>query len=148
MKNLLIVLLVSSCLTAQDKFPIVGNKNAVAGSGIWQENHEGVGLLCNHITTAEEVAKGSSEAVCFVVEAQALGKDDVQISRNLLMVKTWDKHGLTAITDFYFDKQGNEATASTPNAMHATFRLVINFDTHLATKYVEFPTKTLAYHLQ
>ncbi len=58
------------------------------------------------------------------------------------------EHGLTAITDFYFNKKGDEVAASTPGAMHATFRLVINFDTHLATKVVEFPNKTLAYHLQ
>jgi hypothetical protein len=30
-----------------------GNENAVFASGVWDESHEGVSLICMHVTTAD-----------------------------------------------------------------------------------------------
>jgi len=117
-------------------------------SGVWEESHEGVSLFCAHVTNAVEVTKGHSEATCFLTEVQAIAKDFPDVSMKVFVIQTWDKHGLTAITAFYADKNGDETTVSALNAVKCTFRLVADFDTHLVTKYVEAPSKTLGYHLK
>jgi hypothetical protein len=117
-------------------------------SGVWEESHEGVSLFCVHATNAVEVTKSHSEATCFLTEVQAIAKDSPDVSTNVFVVQAWDKVGLTAITTFYADKNGEETTASAPNAVKFTLRLVVDFDAHSVTKYVESPSKTLGYHLK
>jgi hypothetical protein len=70
----------------------------LGAAGVWEESHEGVGLVCVHATNAVEVTKGQSEATCFLTEVQAIAKDSPVVSTNVFAVQTWDKHGLTAIT--------------------------------------------------
>jgi len=143
---LLPVLLLSSRASA--KATVNGSADGVTASGVWEESHEGVSLFCMHVTNAVEVTKGHSEATCFLTEAQAIAKDSTVVSTNFFVIQTWDKHGLTAITAFYADKNGDGTTASAPNAVKYTLRLVVDFDAHSVTKYVEAPAKTLGYHLK
>jgi hypothetical protein len=125
-----------------------GSADGVLASGVWEESHEGASLFCMHVTNAVEITKGHSEATCFLTEVQALAKDSPDVSTNLFVVQTWDKHGLAATATFYADKNGDETTASAPNAVKYTFRIVVDFDARSVTKYVETPSKTLGYHLK
>jgi hypothetical protein len=133
---------------ASAKAFVNGSADVLGAAGVWEESHEGVGLVCVHVTNAVEVTKGQSEATCFLTEVQAIAKDSPVVSTNVFAVQTWDKHGLTAITTFYADKNGDETTASAPNAVKYTLRLVVDFDAHSVTKYIEAPAKTLGYHLR
>jgi len=133
---------------ASAKATVNGSADGVVASGVWDESHEGASLFCVHVTNAVELIKGNSEATCFLTEVQAIAKDATNVTTNLFVIKTWDKHGLTAITTFYADKNGDETTASAPNAVKYTFRLVVDLDAGSVTKYVETPAKTLGYHLK
>jgi len=133
---------------ASAKATVTGSADGVSASGVWEESHEGVSLFCAHVTNAVEVTKGHREGMCFLTEVQAIAKDSAVVSTNLFVIQAWDKHGLTAITTFYADKNGDETTASAPNAVKYTLRLVADFDVHSVTKYIEAPTKTLGYHLK
>jgi hypothetical protein len=144
--TLFLVLLSSSFASA--KATVNGSADGVIAFGVWEESHEGASLFCMHVTNTVEVTKGHSEATCFLTEVQAIAKDSTYVSTNLFVIQTWDKHGLTAITTFYADKNGDETTASAPNAVKYTFRLVVDIDAHSVTKYVEAPAKTLGYHLK
>jgi hypothetical protein len=143
--SVLTLLLLSSF--ASGKSTVNGSANSLLASGVWEESHEGASLFCMHVTNAVEVTKGHSEATCFLTEVQALAKDSALVSTNLFVIQTWDEHGLTAITTFYANKNGDETTASAPNAVKYTFRLVVDFDAHSITKYIEAPARTLSYHL-
>jgi hypothetical protein len=146
MKAIMALLLLSSLASA--KATVNGSADGVVAFGVWEESHEGASLFCTHVTNAVEVTKGHSEATCFLTEVQAIAKDSAFVSTNFFVIQTWDKHGLTAITTFYADKNGDETTASAPNAVKYTFRLVVDFDAHSVTKYVETPTKTIGFHLK
>jgi hypothetical protein len=142
----LVLLLVSSLASA--KATVNGSVDSVLASGVWEESHEGTSLFCMHVTNAVEVTKGHSEATCFLTEVQAIAKDSPFVSTNLFVIQKWDEHGLTAITTFYANKNGDETTASDPNATKYTLRLVVDFDAHTLTKYVEAPARTLSFHLK
>jgi len=126
-----------------------GDINAAFAVGKWKESHEGVTLFCARVTTQEEVTKGNSNGVCFLTEAQASAKDSVTMSTNTFVVTSWNNHTVTAVTEFYADKNGNEISKTSPGAMKFVFRLVVNFEAHQMTKFVEASTgKTLGYHLE
>lgn len=126
-----------------------GNIDAAFAVGKWKESHEGVSLFCGRITTQKEVVKGNSNGICFLTEAQATAKDSVSMSTNTFVVTNWDDHSLTAITEFYADKSGNQTSKSNPNAIKFEFRLVLNFEKHQMTKLVEASTgTTVGYHLE
>ena len=56
---------------------------------------------------------------------------------------------LTTITEFYADDNGVETSKSNPDVIKVVFRLVLNFDTHQMTKFVERSTgSTNGYHLE
>lgn len=141
-------LVLLSSIFASAKATVSGSADGVIAFGVWEESHEGASLFCVHVTNAVEVTKGHSEATCFLTEVQALAKDSTNVSTNVFVIQTWDRHGLTAITTFYADKNGDETAASAPNAVKYTFRLVVDLEAHSVTKYVETPAKTLGYHLQ
>ena len=125
-----------------------GNIDAAFAIGRWKESHEGVSLICARVTTQKDVIKGNSNGVCFLTEAQASAKDSVTMSTNTFPVTSWDDHTLTAVTEFYADKNGDQTTKTSPGAMKFVFRLVLNFETHQLTKFVEANTgKTIGYHL-
>jgi len=126
-----------------------GDINVAFAVGKWKETHEGVSLFCARITTKNDVIKGNSDGVCFLTEAQAKAKDSVLMSTNMFEVTTWDEHSLAATTEFYADKNGDQADKSTPGAIKFEFRLVLNFEKHQMTKFVESNTgKTIGYHLE
>jgi len=126
-----------------------GNINMAFAVGKWTETHEGASLFCARVTTKNEVIKGNSNGVCFLTEAQATAKDSVLMSTNMFDVTTWDEHSLTAATEFYADKNGDQTDKSTPGAIKFEFRLVLNFEKHQMTKFVESNTgKTIGYHLE
>jgi hypothetical protein len=104
--TLVLVLLLGSFASA--KVTVNGSADGVIAFGVWEESHEGASLFCMHVTNAVEVTKGHSEATCFLTEVQAIAKDSPDVSTNLFVIQTWDKHGLTAITAFYADKNGDE----------------------------------------
>jgi len=133
---------------ASAKATVNGSADGLLASGVWDESHEVVGLYCVHVTNAVEVTKGHSEAACFLREVQAIAKDTPSVTTNVFVVQTRDKHGLTAITNFYADGNGDETASSAPNAVKYTFRLVVDFDSHAVTKYMEAPARTLGYHLK
>jgi hypothetical protein len=125
-----------------------GNINAAFAVGKWRESHEGVTLFCARVTTQKDVIKGNSNGVCFLTEAQASAKDSVTMSTNTLPVTSWDEHTLTAITEFYADKNGEQTDKTSPSAIKFVFRLVLNFETHQMAKFVEASTgNTVGYHL-
>lgn len=144
-KLFLILVLSGSALA---KATVDGNAGGLIASGVWEESHEGVGLFCVHVTNAVEVIRGHSEASCFLTEVQALAKDSPDVTTNVFVVQTWDSHGLTAITTFYANKNGDQTTAPAPDAVKYTFRLVVDFDAHSVSKNVETPTKTRSFHLK
>lgn len=122
-----------------------GNNDAAFAVGKWKESHEGVSLFCARVTTQNEVIKGNSNGVCFLTEAQASAKDAVVMSTNTFAVASWDAHTLTAVTEFYADKNGDQTS---PGSIKYVFRLVLNFETHQMTKFVEASTgNTVGYHL-
>ena len=126
-----------------------GNINAAFAVGKWKESHEGVSLFCARVTTEKEVTKGNSNGVCFLTEAQASAKDSVVMSTNTFPVTSWDDHSLTAATEFYADKNGDQTTKNSPGAIKFVFRLVLNFESHQMTKFVEASTgNTNGYHLE
>lgn len=126
-----------------------GNIDAAFAVGRWKESHEGVSLFCARVTTQKEVTKGNSGGACFLTEAQAVAKDSVTMSTNTFAVTDWDDHTLTAATEFYADKNGDQTSKSSPGAIKFVFRLVLNFETHQMTKFVEASTgNTVGYHLE
>jgi hypothetical protein len=126
-----------------------GNINAAFAVGKWKESHEVVSLFCDRITTQKEVVKGNSNGVCYLTEAQATAKDSVAMSTNTFPATSWDDHSLTAVTEFYADKNGDQTTKTSPGAIKYVFRLVLNFETHRMTKFVEASTgNTSGYHLE
>lgn len=126
-----------------------GNINAAFAVGRWKESHEGVSLFCARVTTQKEVIKGNSNGVCFLTEAQASAKETVAMSTNTFPVASWDDHTLTAVTEFYTDKNGDQTSKTSPGAIKFVFRLVLNFETHQMTKFVEASTgNTTGYHLE
>ncbi len=126
-----------------------GNINVAFAVGKWKESHEGVTLFCARVTTQKDVIKGNSNGVCFLTEAQASAKDSVAMSTNTFPVTSWDDHTLTAVTEFYADKNGDQTSKTSPGAMKLVFRLILNFETHQMTKFVEASTgSTVGYHLE
>jgi hypothetical protein len=127
-----------------------GNNDAAFAVGKWKESHEGVTLYCVRVTTQKEVVKGNSNGVCFLTEAQASAKDSVIMSTNTLPVTSWEDHTLTAVTEFYADKNGAETSKTSPGAIKFALRLVLNFETHQMTKFVEAAGtgSTFGYHLE
>jgi hypothetical protein len=133
---------------AADAQTVNGNVNVAFAIGKWKESHEGVTLFCARVTTQKDVIKGNSNGVCFLTEAQASAKDSVTMSTNTFPVTSWDEHTLTAVTDFYADKNGDQTDKTSPGAIKFVFRLVLNFETHQMTKFVEASTgNTAGYHL-
>ena len=124
-----------------------GNLDAAFAIGKWKESHEGVSLFCVRVTTQEDVIKGDSSGACFLTEAQASAKDSVTMSTNTFAVTNWGEHTLTAVAEVYADKNGDQTSKSGP-AIKLVFRLVLDFDTHQMTKFVE-PSNgnTRGYHL-
>ena len=114
-----------------------GNLDAAFAVGKWKESHEGVSLFCVRVTTQEDVLKGDSSGACFLTEAQASAKDSVTMSTNTFEVTNWAEHTLTAVTEFYADKNGDQTSKSSPGAIKFVFRLVLDFETHQMTKFVE-----------
>ena len=147
MKYLMLFLLLAlpAAVNAQT---VNGNLDAAFAVGKWKESHEGVSLFCVRVTTQEDSLKGDSSGACFLTEAQASAKDSVTMSTNTFAVTTWDEHALTAATEFYADKNGDQTSKSSPGAVKFVFRLVLNFDTHQMTKFVEPGAgNTRGYHL-
>ena len=125
-----------------------GSLDAAFAVGKWKESHEGVSLFCVRVTTQEDVLKGDSSGACFLTEAQASAKDSVTMSTNTFAVTNWDEHTLTAVTEFYVDKDGDQTSKSSPGAIKFVFRLVLDFETHQMTKFVEPGAgNTRGYHL-
>jgi len=134
---------------AQTAKTVNGNINAAFAVGRWKESHEGVSVFCARVTTPKDVVKGNSNGACFLTEAQASAKGSVTMSTNMFAVTAWDEHGLTAVTGFYANKNGDEVSESTPGAIKFEFRLVLNFETHQVTKFVDASTgSTVGYHLE
>lgn len=70
------------------------------------------------------------------------------MSTNTFEVTNWDDHSLSAVTEFYADKNGNQTSKSSPGAVKFVVRLVLDFETHQMTKFVEPGTgNTRGYHL-
>ena len=148
MKYLLLFVLFALPATA-DAQTVNGDINAAFAVGKWKESHEGVSLFCVRVTTQEDVTKGDSSGACFLTEAQASAKDSVTMSTNTFAVTDWDEHTLTAVAEFYIDKNGDQTSQSSPGATKFVFRLVLNFDTHQMTKFVKADTgNTRGYHLE
>src|SRR5208282_3343042 len=125
-----------------------GNIDFAFAVGRWKESHEGVSLFCARVTTQKDVIKGNSNGACFLTEAQASAKDSVTMSTNIIPVTSWDDHTLTAVTEVYADKNGNETNKTSPGAIRFAVRLALNFETHQMTKFVEASTgNTVGYHL-
>src|SRR5215472_7587053 len=94
-----------------------GSVDAAFAVGKWKESHEGVSLFCVRVTTQEDVSKGDSSGACFLTEAQASAKDSVTMTTNTFAVTDWDEHTLTAVTEFYVDKNGDQTNESSPGAI-------------------------------
>jgi hypothetical protein len=126
-----------------------GNTEAAFAVGKWKESREGVSVICVHVTTTKDVVNGVSSGACFVTEAQGKAKDSVSVSTNTFAVTAWDEHGLSAITEFYADRNGSQTDKSEPGAIKYTFRLVIKYDAHQVMKFVEASNgNTVGYHLE
>lgn len=145
----LALLLLFAIARPADAQTVNGSNDAAFAVGKWKESHEGVSLFCARITTQKEVEKGNSNGVCFLTEAQAIAKDAVKLSTNMFVVTSWDEHSLTAVTGFYADKNGDETSESSPGAIKFVFRVVVDFDKHQMTKFLEASTgNTKGYHLE
>jgi hypothetical protein len=123
-----------------------GNNDAARASGVW-ESHEGVSIFCGRMTSLDAIVRGESQAVCFVTEVQALGKDLPSVSTNTYIVQTWDKHHLVAETSFHADKSGNE-TPALNTSTKVIFRIVVDFDARSVSKFIESNGRTIGYHLK
>lgn len=147
MKHLVLFLLLV-LPTAANAQTVNGNLDAAFAIGKWKESREGVSLFCVRVTTQEDVLRGDSSGACFLTEAQATARDSVTMSTNTFAVTAWDEHTLTAIAEFDADKNGEQTSKSSPGATKVVFRLVLNFETHQMTKFVE-PSggNTRGYHL-
>lgn len=127
---------------------VSGNSDLASAVGKWKESNEGVSLFCARVTTQKAVIEGNSRGVCFLTEAQADAKDSVVISTNAYPVASWDDHTLSAVTELYVDKNGDQTSKTSLGAIKLVFRLVLNLDTHQLTKFVEASTgNTVGYHL-
>jgi hypothetical protein len=145
---LLLLLVVPTLPTVIGAQTVSGSIDAAFAVGNWMESHEGVSIFCARVTTQKDVVKGNGAGVCFMTEAEAKGKDSVTVSTNTYAVTDWSEHGLSGMTEFYADKNGDQIGKSSPGAIKFTLRVVINFDTHQATKFVEASTgHTNGYHL-
>lgn len=145
---LILLLFLFVCGLAANAQTMNGNNDVAFAVGKWKESHEGVSLFCARVTTQKEVIKGNSNGICFLTEAQATAKDAVVMSTNTFPVTSWDDHTLTAVTEFYADKNGDQTSKSSPGAIKYVLRLILNFETHQMTKYLEASTgNTLGYHL-
>ena len=134
--------------TAANAQTVNGNLDAAFAIGKWKESHEGVSLFCVRVTTREDVLTGDSSGACFLTEAQATAKDSVTMSTNTFAVTAWDEHTLTAIAEFYADKNGEQTSKASPGATKVVIRLVLSFETHQMTKFVEpVGGNTRGYHL-
>lgn len=152
MKRFALAVLVVICAcpfgSLVDAQTVNGNMDAAFAVGKWKESREGVSLFCVRVTTQEDVLKGDSSGACFLTEAQASAKDSVTMSTNTFEVTNWDDHSLSAVTEFYADKNGDQTSKSSPGAVKFVFRLVLDFETHQMTKFVEPGTgNTRGYHL-
>ena len=144
----LMLLLLFALPAAANAQTVNGSLDAAFAVGKWKESHEGVSLFCVRVTTQEDVLKGDSSGACFLTEAQASAKDSVTVSTNTFAVTNWDEHTLTAVTEFYADKNGEQTSKSSPGAIKFVFRLVLDFETHQMTKFVEpSNANTRGYHL-
>src|SRR5437879_11692582 len=94
-------------------------------------------MFCGHVTTKENVSKGDSSGACFLTEAQASAKDSVTVSTNTFAVTNWDEHTLTAVTEFYADKNGDQTSKSSPSAVKFVCRLVLDSETHQMPNFAE-----------
>jgi hypothetical protein len=65
-------------------------------------------LFCVRATAQKDVIKGNSNGLCFLTEAQASAKDSVTMSTNTFPVTIWDDHTLTAVKEFYANKNGDQ----------------------------------------
>ena len=147
MKYLMLFLLVALPGAANAQ-TVNGSLDAAFAVGKWKESHEGVSLFCVRVTTQEDVLKGDSSGACFLTEAQASARDAVAMSTNTFAVTNWDEHTLTAVTEFYADKNGEQSSKSSPGAIKFVIRLVLDFETHQMTKFVEpSNANTRGYHL-
>jgi len=125
-----------------------GSVDAAFAIGKWKESHEGVSLFCVRVTTQEDVRNGDSGGACFLTEAHASAKDSVTMSTNTFEVTNWDEHALTAVTEFYADRNGNQNSTSSPGAIKFVVRVVLDFETHQMTKFVEPGTGSIrGFHL-
>ena len=71
------------------------------------------------------------------------------MSTNTFVVTSWGDHALTAVTEFYADKNGDQTSKTSPGAIKFVFRLVLDFEKHQMTKFVEASTgNTVGYHLE
>ncbi len=148
MRPALILLFLLFVWRPADAQTVNGNIDAAFAVGKWKESHEGVTLYCVRVTTQNDVLKGNSNGVCFLTEAQASAKDAVVMSTNTFPVTSWEEHTLTAVTEFYADKNGDQVSRTSPGAIKVVFRIVLNFETHQMTKFVEASTgSTIGYHL-
>src|SRR5208282_3557249 len=126
-----------------------GNIDFAFAVGRWKESHEGMSLFCARVTTQKDVIKGNSNGACVLTEAQASAKDSVTMSTNIFPVTSWDDHTLTAVTEFYADKNGNQTNKASPAAIKFVFRLLLNFETYQMTQFVDASTgSTVGYHLE
>jgi len=126
-----------------------GNIDAAFAVGKWKESLEGVSLFCVRVTTQEDVLNRDSSGACFLTEAQASAKDSVAMSTNTFAVTDWDQHTLTAVSEFYADKNGDQTSKSSRGAIKFVFRLILNFETHQMTKIVETSSgSSHGYHLE
>ena len=147
MKYLMLFLLLALPAGANAQ-TVNGNLDAAFAIGKWKESHEGVSLFCVRVTTREDVLTGDSSGACFLTEAQATAKDSVTMSTNTFAVTAWDEHTLTAIAEFYADKNGEQTSKASPGATKVVIRLVLSFETHQMTKFVEpVGGNTRGYHL-
>jgi hypothetical protein len=114
-----------------------------------KESKEGVTLFCVRATTQQEVVKGNSNGVCFLTEAQASAKNSVVMSTNTFIVTSWNDRSLSAVTEFYANANGDQTSKASPGAIKFVFRLVLDFESHQMTKFVEASTgNTTGYHLE
>ena len=126
-----------------------GNIDFAFAVGRWKESHEGMSLFCARVTTQKDVIKGNSNGACVLTEAQASAKNSVTMSTNIFSVTSWDDPTLTAVTEFYADKNGNQTNKASPAAIKSVFRLLLNFETYQMTQFVDANTgSTFGYHLE
>jgi hypothetical protein len=146
--GLICLLLLFVLRPAANAQTVNGTSDAAFAVGKWKESHEGVSLFCVRVTTQKEVIKGNSNGVCFLTEAQASAKDAVTMSTNTFSVTSWGDHTLTAVTEFYAGKNGDQIDKTSRDAIKFVFRLVLDFEKHQMTKFVEASTgNTVGYHL-